>query len=537
MPAKTSAVRIRSMVLLSSLFFACADDVSEESTTLGITGHGIDPSTTQADPTDAVGSTSTEPPEDETAARDEGSTSTSSSDEASSSESTTGDIASCGDGIVQPETGEACDDAGESPDCTEQCTFKSWGAAMLIENADGDAGGARVAAGGPSHATVIWHHAGGMGYEILSDRYSEVSGTWSAFAPVAEDADTGYQQIAIDYDGTETAVWHQEDGVTYSIYTSRRSSAAASWPASTLLELEEGVATRPQLTVDGSGNVIVVWSQDDGAYYSIRATRYDISSDAWGGEALLEVDPGDALFPQVATDETGNAIAAWHQHDGIRNDIRASRYDVFTGTWGIAVPLEGADGDATHAQLAINDVGDAVAVWQQLDGAGDSVHASRYDETIDGWEAAVQIDSGAPLHSHRPQVAVSGTGNATVVWFRWDGALSHIYGNFYDAYAGTWAGAALLETEDAGHAANPRVVIDSAGNSIVIWSQDDGVFESIYARRHDAQTATWGLVEPIEADPLDARDPQLAVDDHDNLTAVWRQWDGGQFSISSNRWE
>lgn len=515
--------------------------------TFGPSGGGVgQPSTTQGDTTDAVGSTSmdggtgfTTGPDDSASQSSSDGTSASGSS-SSSSDSSTGDVPICGDGIVQPGGGEDCDDAGESPACTDQCTFKGWGVAVLIENDNGDAGGAQVAAGGGSNATVVWHHAGGMGnvsYDIQSSRYADASGTWGGPVSVVDSGDSAYQQIAIDHDGAETAVWHQEDGATYSIYASRRSSAAASWQVPVLLEAEGGGAVRPQVAVDGSGNAFVVWSQDDGASYSIRAIHYDISADTWGNDALLEVDPGDALFPQVVADDMGNAIAVWHQHDGIRNNIRANRYDAMTGAWGGAVPLENADGDATHAQVAVDSAGDAVAVWQQFEGAGDIIYVGRYDGLIDSWEAAVAIDTDDPLHSHRPQVAVDGSGNATVVWVRWDGARSHIYGNLYDASMDTWHGAALLETDDAGNAQDPQVVIDPAGNSIVVWAQDDGLFENIYSQRHDAQTATWSGAELIEAAPLDARNPQLAVDVHGNITAVWRQWDGGQFSIYSNRYE
>src|SRR5690606_8738812 len=122
--------------------------------------------------------------------------------------------------------------------------------------------------------------------------------------------------------------------------------------------------------------------------------------------------------------DCGVASTRWHtqQHSGepIRRDDRRV---------GGAVPLENADGDATHAQVAVDSAGDAVAVWQQFEGAGDIIYVGRYDGLIDSWEAALAIDTDDPLHSHRPQVAVDGSGNATVVWVRWDGARSHIYGN------------------------------------------------------------------------------------------------------------
>lgn len=38
-------------------------------------------------------------------------------------------------------------------------------------------------------------------------------------------------------------------------------------------------------------------------------------------------DTGDAQFPQIAMDSSGNALAVWHQSDGTRFNIWANRFD------------------------------------------------------------------------------------------------------------------------------------------------------------------------------------------------------------------
>jgi hypothetical protein len=48
----------------------------------------------------------------------------------------------------------------------------------------------------------------------------------------------------------------------------------------------------------------------------------------WGTAELLETDnAGDAAFPQIAFDSSGNAIAVWDQNDGTRTNIYANRFD------------------------------------------------------------------------------------------------------------------------------------------------------------------------------------------------------------------
>ena len=41
----------------------------------------------------------------------------------------------------------------------------------------------------------------------------------------------------------------------------------------------------------------------------------------WGTAQLIETESGDAEYPQVGLDGSGNAIAVWFQDDGTRYNI------------------------------------------------------------------------------------------------------------------------------------------------------------------------------------------------------------------------
>jgi hypothetical protein len=80
--------------------------------------------------------------------------------------------------------------------------------------------------------------------------------------------------------------------------------------------------------VDGSGNAVAVWQQDNGTgtRTNIWASRF-VPATGWGTATLVETDnAGDALVPQVAVDGSGNAVAVWYQSDGTRSNIWANRF-------------------------------------------------------------------------------------------------------------------------------------------------------------------------------------------------------------------
>ncbi len=67
----------------------------------------------------------------------------------------------------------------------------------------------------------------------------------------------------------------------------------------------------------------------------------------------------------------------WRQDDTTADSIYAATYD--GSAWSAAPTLlETLDTVASNPQVALNDEGRAVAVWQQNDGTADSIYASLF---------------------------------------------------------------------------------------------------------------------------------------------------------------
>lgn len=77
--------------------------------------------------------------------------------------------------------------------------------------------------------------------------------------------------------------------------------------------------------MDATGSAVAVWSQSDGTRGTILSNRYTPSG-GWGTAKLIEADnAGGVDSPQVAMDGSGNAIAVWSQDDGTWNSIYSNR--------------------------------------------------------------------------------------------------------------------------------------------------------------------------------------------------------------------
>ena len=414
---------------------------------------------------------------------------------------------------------------------------KAWGTAELIKTDNtASANFPQVAFDAHGNALAVWSEFGVSTFNIHSNRYIVATG-WGTPELIETDNAGGARapQVAIDANGNAIAVWVQSDGTRTNIW-SNRYVASTGWGMGELLETEDiGNANSPQVGFDINGNALAVWVHFDGLFDSIVSNRYDAGTKTWGTEKLIEFDDaGDANTPQMAFDNNGNAFAVWSQSDGTGNNIWSNRYIAGTG-WDTAELIEVDNaGNAFDPQVAVDANGNAVAVWYQSDGSRNNIYSNRYLAGT-GWGTAelIETDAGNALV---PQVAVDTKGNALAVWYQSDGSRLNIYSNRYIAGTG-WGTAELIETDNAGPAADPQVAFDADGNAFAVWAQYDGTHDNIWSNRYIAGTG-WGTPELIETDNAgDASNPQVAIDANGNALAVWHQSDGTINNVWSNRFE
>jgi uncharacterized protein with GYD domain len=259
-----------------------------------------------------------------------------------------------------------------------------------------------------------------------------------------------------------------------------------------------------------------------------------VAGSGWDTATRIESDDTDnAEGADVALDSSGNAIAVWHQSDSTRFDIWANRYEPATG-WGTPEKLDSEDlGDALYPKVAMDSGGNAIVVWQQSDASRENIWSNRYSSAT-GWGTAELIETDNAGRAAAPKVAFDGSGNAVAVWHQWDGTRDNVWANRYPA-GGSWGAAVEIEADDTAEATGPRVALDASGNAIAVWQQAD----NILANRYDVTGGAWGAAAAIESEAGVADSPRVAVDGSGNALAVWSQFDTGSssYNLWANRYE
>jgi hypothetical protein len=254
-------------------------------------------------------------------------------------------------------------------------------AAARIESATGNTGDVRVVMDPAGNATALWtnYDSGNNTVDLWANTFS--GGSWGAGGIIENTADAVSEYSAtVDSTGNVIAVWTQQvTNSSQGVYTSRY-GAGAGWSAATLLATTaNSSAYYPQVAADADGNVMIVWGQYDGSIQNVYS-RYQPAGGAWGAAALT----GMNTTGKIAFDASGNAIGMWGAEVSQTNRVvKASRFTVAGGWATPAVLTPGTSVYAESPQFGIDASGGAMAVWIEYDILGNTsnVVGSRFDDS------------------------------------------------------------------------------------------------------------------------------------------------------------
>ncbi len=186
-------------------------------------------------------------------------------------------------------------------------------------------------------------------------------------------------------------------------------------------------------------------------------------------------------------------------------------------------------------QVALDGSGRATITWSRSDGVAGRIESVRL--AANGTPGVVQTLSPSPggsaaRNAFAPQVAIDGSDRARIVWYRYDGSNDRIQSV---RLAADGTPGAVQNLSGAGLSAiRPQVAVDASGRATVTWQRSDGINTRIQSVRLAAD-GTPGPVHTLSAFGQDAVDPQVAIDSTGRATITWERSDGSNQRIQSTR--
>lgn len=316
------------------------------------------------------------------------------------------------------------------------------------------------------NAYVVWRQTG-ITPRIYAAVYTVATNTWSAptvISLIAAGTHVSPQVKALSV-GTAIAIFGKTNfplpGIWVNIYSAGAWGGAAQTYAVAQPLISCQLATAPNNTA------FILWNETGG---SLRAGRY--SGGVWLAATTLNPVPNATSNPHIAMDGVGNAIAVWQQSDGTNQRITAAIYTAATDTWASYSYISDAGQNALNPQIAMNNAGQAIAVWSRFNGTYDIIQAVFYNPNTASWQTIQDVSpTGQP--NTNPVIGIDRNGNAIAVWVV---NSNGIQASNYSVSTQTWG--SLQTLSNAGTV--PQISMNVAGRAGVDWTNGSIIQALIY---------------------------------------------------------
>jgi hypothetical protein len=274
---------------------------------------------------------------------------------------------------------------------------------------------------------------------------------------------------------------------------------------------------RPEIAISGGGGGVAIWPQLQGLG-TLEAASMSLTG-TWGPPVKLAPNEwGQREEPQLAMNEAGEAVAVW-KHFGEQGTVVA-KVRTPLGEWGAQETLSPEGSLYGPPDVAVGPAGEAVAVWSQIPRFGSSSKyriESSFRPAGGHWEPAVTLSD--PEHqSYSPQVAIAPTGRIVAAFYGYlDSPETHPTVQVAEKQGGSWSAPQALS--GASNAAFPKVAASTAGTT-VIWHSREVEGEERWIEAASRTTGgEWG--HPVELSEPESFGPQIGVDAAGTAVAIW----------------
>jgi hypothetical protein len=284
-----------------------------------------------------------------------------------------------------------------------------------------------------------------------------VSGTWQPEAAIVQDPGSFEPVALLDGSGNALVAFENRIERTMAVGSSYYSRSSGGWglgvgvPGSLVssppVGIQGGLDDRMELAASTDGNFLLAWNSvefgdcgnSDGSISAdIRIAQFTSRSGTWG--AAQTVVSGNkqphVQLQRLRSDASGNAHLLWTENDGTRTTLKALWLDHAGAASEAAQVIDSAVGrNAWRADLAVDPLGDAIAIWHQfegnLPGEGPPEHRSRsniainrFDRATASWESAVLAEA-EPGNAISPRASANG-GQALLGWIQDEGGANRV---------------------------------------------------------------------------------------------------------------
>ncbi len=357
-------------------------------------------------------------------------------------------------------------------------------------------------------ATVV-----GLGVALIMAASARATSGWVATTNLYS-VQNGYQgsepQVATNAQGDSVAVWAQTSSgllVEASVH-----EPDGIWQSETQVGYLSGGAG-PQAVSNGSDGFTVAWPASDG----IEASDWTLGA---GWSAPVTIGGGGTDLQLASNAERDMAVAGVSSSNVINVANRTAG-----GTWQQPVPVAVSAESSSSPQVALDEHGNTVAVWQQDNGSYEVIEAAVRPAASGVWQEPVTVSSNNE-NAGAPALAIDPAGEATVVW-----AGGGVIKASDLPPGGTWSAPASVS---ASGAASPQVVSDAQGDLTAAWNQTASSNTAVDVAQRPAG-GTWSTPQQLSSPQASTNppNPYMVGDARGDIAITWDGYDSTYYTAQA----
>ncbi|MDE2058812.1 MAG: exo-alpha-sialidase [candidate division NC10 bacterium] len=351
--------------------------------------------------------------------------------------------------------------------------------------------------------------------------------------------------MAADPNGPLYLAWVETREKSQVLMFTRSTDEGKTWEPDRRLDLgvpEGAQASGPQLAADGKGHLLLVWrNRVKGELKAVLVVTSPDFGKSWSEPKPLNT--GDGYQPQLRLDDKGQAVVVWYEHErGLSvRQIKGTRVLVVTSpdfgkSWSAPVALDDGSGMATMPQLATAGPGRLVVAWQEVKERRTPLFVATTADGGKNWQTTKLDRPG--IVAGAPTLAADQKGHIMISWAE-TVELPDIFTVVSSDFGKSWSKEIRPRTTTPGEtpAINPQLALSSTGKAALVWEDQRAGASDIYLTVSSDFGKSWSKeirLDTGEPGGTPSRSPHLVLDPTGRIAAVWEEKAGGASRLQAS---
>ena len=241
----------------------------------------------------------------------------------------------------------------------------TWTAGKRLTLTSGGSNNPVIAVDATGNLHVVWYDNTPGNEEIFYSKSKDKGVTWTAGKRLTwTSGGSEIPAIGVDSSGNLHVVWRDDTPGNSEVYHKKSTDGGTTWTANKRLTWTSGSSEFPAIGVDSSDNLYAVWQDNTPGNSEIYCRKSTDGGTTWITTRRLTFNSGFSYFPDIAVDTSGRIHVVWEDSTPGNPEIYYRRSTDGGTTWITTRRLTWTSGWSEVPAIGVDSSDNLHLVWQ-----------------------------------------------------------------------------------------------------------------------------------------------------------------------------